>query len=166
MRKILFFVLLCFWGVSVSAGETKEEAFVNPIFNKGMINLGREPTFVKITPTSYYEENRFGYRTQVKCEMKENMEETVVLRCVHEPEDRNDKQALIIAGYDSEPQVWTYKFVIYPPKDQDDERGVIVRKLGFYKEELEPSSYTGYLIYYSEEQRRKSWESILNAYKD
>ncbi len=163
MRKILLVLFGCLVAFSVESKEPEE--FVNPLFYKGMINHSKEPNFVKITPTSYYIENCYGYRTSAQCEMLENTENTVTLKCLHLPEDKNDDKALIIVGYDHEPQVWTYKFVIREKNIQTSNEGTYVRKMSYYKNEKEPSSYWGFLIYNSEEKLQEDWTDILNTFK-
>lgn len=170
MKKILLILL---WGVvifSAVAEENKkqasEERFVNPLFYKGMINFRKEPNFVKITPTSYYIQNCYGYRTSARCEMLKNTEDIVILKCLHLPEDRNDEQALIITGYDNKPQIWTYKFLIRWKEFQTSKEGTYVREISYYQDEKEPTSYINFLIYDSEQQLTEHWQDILRTFKE
>lgn len=167
MKKILVILVMFLVAFSANAEDEKvQEKFVNPLFYKGMINFGKEPNFVKITPTSYYTQNCYGYRTSAQCEMLKNTEDIVVLKCLHLPADRNDEQALIIAGYDSKPQVWTYKFLIRWKEFQTSKDGTYVREMSYYENETEPTIYRGFLIYDSEQQQTESWQDILRTFKN
>ena len=75
-------------------------------------------------------------------------------------------KALIIAGYDSKPQVWTYKFLIRWKEFQTSKDGTYVREMSYYENETEPTIYRGFLIYDSEQQQTESWQDILRTFKN
>lgn len=166
MKKFLLILLIACLTSSLAYAKDTQEQFVNPTFYKPMINFSKQPKLIKITPTRYYIENCFGYKAAAECELLENTQNSVTLKCIHQPEDKNDKQALIITGYDNAPQTWTYKFYILPLKEQDNKQGTYIRRLAFYNNEQEASSYTGFLAYNSLKKQQEYWQSILNAFKE
>ncbi len=93
---------------------------------------------------------------------------TVVLQCLHLPEDKNDPQALIITGYDNPPEIWTYKFYIWPKDIQELGYATYVRIYHYFKDEYaqykddkDYGSFQPYIIYDSQEHYMKRWGDLI-----
>ncbi len=89
-----------------------EETFVNPIFYSLMERTNKEFDAIKITPTSYFVRNYYGYYTMANCEMLENTMTKVTLKCLFLPADPNNKEELVMVEPEDEPTTWTEEFVI------------------------------------------------------
>lgn len=153
MRKVFVIVLFgVFISFIVRAGEDK---FVNPIFYQAMEGVGTRPDLIKISPSEIYIQNYYGYSLTAKCEMLENVVDTVILKCLYMPRDKDDDNVLIMVDYDEEPTYWTHKFYIWPKEEQTSELGIYVRKYNYYKDEKKWTSYENLIIYYSEENYMK-----------
>ncbi len=108
MRKIiavLFFTLL-----TSCALLPREEKFVNPIFYETI--LGKKQ--IRLTPTQYYVENQYGYHTSAKCEMLENLEDRITLKCLFMPADPNNEEELIIVSSNEKPLYMIKTYIIMP----------------------------------------------------
>lgn len=114
MKKILGLCL--FLAVTGCVAKPKEERFVNPIFYSLLEGPNYQYDTIKITPTSYFIRNYFGYYTMANCEMLENTMEKVKLKCLYLPADSNNKEELVYADPDEEPLSITQEFVISKDK--------------------------------------------------
>ena len=151
MKRIFWVLVLIFMAGTVRAEEEKKE-FKNPIFSKTLYGMATKGDTVKITPSSYYIKNYYGYETSAKCELLENEMDKVVLKCLHLPAHPSKKE-LVIVRPDGVPTSWIYKFVI-PPKEEQvygkDVRVILYPRLA-WEEEDQSVSYENYVIYTSEE---------------
>ncbi len=127
MRKLI--VVLCFVLLTSCALLQREERFVNPIFYETF--PGKEQ--IRLMPTKYYVENRYGYHTSAKCEMLENLEDRITLKCLFMPADPNNEEELIIVGSDDTPKTWTRTYVIWP--EQNHKSGTTIVEYSYYEDE-------------------------------
>lgn len=158
MKKLI--AILCF-ALTACALPLKEEKFVNPIFYKPMEGLAYNPELYKIRPNKLFEQNFYGYNTTADCDMLENTENTVVLKCLHTPEPPNHLQIA-----DDIPTLRIYKFYIWPEEEQDSDIGTYVRLTDYPQGEEEYPSHHALIITYSPKNHMKVWGDAINTFEE
>ncbi len=141
MRKII--TVLCFALLTSCALWQREERFVNPIFYETMEEIGYEYSTIKLTPTTYYIKNFYGYHTSAECEMLENLEDRITLKCLFMPADPNNEEELIIVGSDDTPKIWTQTYIIWP--EQNHKSGTTIVEYSYYESEEDWCSRQPYI---------------------
>ncbi len=163
MKKLISFLFIFLSACSFFSPK-EEPRFLNPLFYQPMEKNSyfiKDSELILITPTSYYVQNAYGYRKSAQCKMLENTMNTVVLQCLHLPEDKNDPKALIITGYDNPPEIWTYKFYIWPKEEQPYNDATLLRIYHYFKDEKDYETFFPYYIHNSQEDYIKQWGDLI-----
>ena len=131
MKKLIA-ILIIFLSACTSV---KKDEFVNPIFYGKMVGYYTKYDTIQITPTSYHITNYYGYKAKANCEILENTQEKVTLKCLHLPHDENNEQELILVLPNEEPTYWTYEFVIVSEEIEDLEHITYIKEYNYSKKD-------------------------------
>ncbi len=103
-----------------------EETFVNPIFYSLMERTNKEFDAIKITPTSYFVRNYYGYYTMANCEMLENTMTKVTLKCLFHPAAPNNKDELVMVEPEDEPIAYIQSYKL--SENQNYSKGTFIQE--------------------------------------